>query len=507
MSRKLWISEHSYINLAEHNSMNDLLREIALRPNIGALSRINLALPNPDPILKRQGKDISTYRDLLVDSHVWSTVQSRKAGTLRLEWSIDRGKARSRIARFVDDIFSNQSFRIRQTFSDILEAVQFGYQALEVFWERRNDFWIPMKVIGKPQEWFHFDYDNRLRYRPLGGAALGELLPEKKFLIAQYYARYDNPYGEPTLARCFWPAVFKKGGWKFWVKFTEKFGMPFIIGKHPRGQDQKEVDTFADILEDMVQDAVAVIPDDGSVEIVQTGGTGNAEIYNGLIAVCNSEISKAEVGHSGAADSTPGKLGQEDTALQVRQDLIDQDKQLAEEVANQLIDWIVGINFGENAERPMFSMWEEEDVDKALAERDEILTRTGIKFTKVYFQKNYGLEEEDFDILPVAQPGFLPGGSLPGNFAATPDAPADQAALDEAISALPDEELQGQIETVLEPLLKYIQNGDSYETTMANLVKQHPKLDTAQLEELLARAIFVSEVWGRLNAPADGGAK
>lgn len=35
---------------------------------------------------------------------------------------------------------------------------------------------------------------------------------------------------------CFWPVAFKKGGMKFWLRFAEKFGSPWVIGKHPRGR-------------------------------------------------------------------------------------------------------------------------------------------------------------------------------------------------------------------------------------------------------------------------------
>lgn len=43
-------------------------------------------------------------------------------------------------------------------------------------------------------------------------------------------------------------------------------------------------------------------------------------------------------------------------------------------------------------------MYAPEDVDLTLAQRDKILSDTGVKFTKEYFIKNYGLEDEDFDI-------------------------------------------------------------------------------------------------------------
>ena len=43
--------------------------------------------------------------------------------------------------------------------------------------------------------------------------------------------------------------------------------MPHLIGKHPRGGTRVETESLANMLEEMVQDAIAVIPDDSCVEI------------------------------------------------------------------------------------------------------------------------------------------------------------------------------------------------------------------------------------------------
>ncbi len=37
-------------------------------------------------------------------------------------------------------------------------------------------------------------------------------------------------------------------------------------------------------------------------------------------------------------------------------------------------------------------MWEEEDVDLTLSQRDKMLADSGVKFTKEYFMKTYGFE-------------------------------------------------------------------------------------------------------------------
>jgi len=73
------------------------------------------------------------------------------------------------------------------------------------------------------------------------------------------------------------------------------------------------------------------------------------------------------------------------------------DKKIVERTHNQLIKWIWEINFGVG-EIPKYSMFEEEDVNTALAQRDEILVKQGVKFAKSYYIENYGLDDGDFEV-------------------------------------------------------------------------------------------------------------
>ena len=77
---------------------------------------------------------------------------------------------------------------------------------------------------------------------------------------------------------------------------------------------------------------------------------------------------------------------------------------------------------------------------------------------------------------------------------------ADQLALDAAIEAIVPGELQGQAKEALKPVLAMIAASADYAEVHDKLAEVFPDLGTQQLEETLARAMFVAEVWGRLNA-------
>ena len=68
-----------------------LSEEIATRKRSINFYSLGTYLPDPDIVLRKQGKDVRIYKELLCDPHVFACVQSRKAGVLSLEWDLNRG--------------------------------------------------------------------------------------------------------------------------------------------------------------------------------------------------------------------------------------------------------------------------------------------------------------------------------------------------------------------------------------------------------------------------------
>lgn len=494
MNKGLWINQNTFVEVSDKKSLSS---EIATRSRSIDYTSLSMYLPDPDPVLKKLGSDIRVYRELQCEPHVWACIQSRKSGVLSMNWDIDRGKAKSRQAKIIREVF--EKLDLNRIISEILDAVLWGFQPLEILWEIQDGLILPKDIVGKPPEWFVFGSENELRFKTKNNF-LGEALPDMKFLCPQYYASYNNPYGERTLSRVFWPVSFKKGGLKFWVVFTEKFGMPYIIGKHPRGASTGEITNLLDMLENMIQDAVAAIPDDASVEIVESSGkSASADIYKELINLCNGEISKAFLGQTLTTEiGDTGSYAAANTHMEVRQDLVDSDRKLVEQTFNRLIRWIDELNFA-SVNMPTFTLWQEEDVDKGLAERDKILTEAGVRFTKPYFIRAYGLDEEDIEIQPV----LIKTPTEPSpvkEFAEPALKKSAQDEIDALADSLSDEELQNQAEDFLKPIIALINKGADYNAVMENLAEMYPDMNTDELEEKLTRAIFISDVWGRLNA-------
>ena len=364
-------------------------------------------LPDPDPILIAQGTDISVYRDLKIDSHLSAVLTKRKTGVESMEWEIKGNGASKRVVKFFENLFNE--LELPDIMTKILDCVYFGYQPFLINWDLKDGMRIP-RLEDRPPDYFFFDTSNKLRIRTKD--SMGVEADPRIFINAVYNGDYLNPYGDRIAKKVFWPVTFKRGGMKFWLKMNEKYGMPFAIGKVSKNSDKKTRMELASMLHNMVQDAVAVINDDESIDLKEAGGkSASSQLYKDFMNFLNYEISKAvltvvntvEMGDSGsyAASETQfhgeGKLNVSDTKLIIK-------------FFNKLIRLTTDINFGPLAIAPKFSQYEAEDIDKNLAERDNILTQQGVKFTKEYYKKNYNLQDGDFEILAPETPIVGAGG-------------------------------------------------------------------------------------------------
>jgi len=504
----IWVSPTRFVSFAEKPAR----AAIATRTRVaGAMAGgMGQWLPNPDPVLRKMGKNLQVYRDLRADAHVGGCVRRRKAAVLALEYGIDRENSDARVVEFVETMLAG--WKIDRIISEILDATLYGYQPLEVVWDTvagpdGKGYHAILGIEGKPAEWFGFDDENRLRFKAKDAGPEGELVRGEAVLLARQDASYDNPYGVADLSRCYWPTIFKRGGMEFWLKFTEKYGSPFLIGKHPRATPQDEADLLAFALENMQSTAVAVIPDDASVEILEAGGKGaSAEVFDKLLRWCRSEVSIALLGQDQTTEADTTNASAQ-AGLLVAEDIRDADKRLVESVINEAIVWVVGRNFEDEviANPPRFSMWEPQDLDKARAERDAILAAMpgGPVFTDEYLMREFGFEKGDLGERPQPGSGFNPGG-FPAFAEKHDTAPApDQAALDDAIDALAPEALQAQMETLLQPAIRAVQAAKSESEVLGLLAEAYPEMPEDDLVDTMTRLFFAADVWGRLSNQAN----
>jgi SPP1 gp7 family putative phage head morphogenesis protein len=478
--------------------------EIATRQAALWSSSLWNQLPNPDAILRKTGKNIGDYRELLYDPHTGACVQSRKAGALKLEWML-RSEENDATIETVRACF--ERLNLYNIIESILDAPLYGFQPLEILWEVREGFLLPSAVVAKPPEWFMFDVDGNLRLKTKDSTIEGVELPPYRFLVVQHRPTYLNPYGEAVLARCYWAQFFKRNVQRFWNTFTEKFGTPFISLKHEFGNNQAKVDEIVRAVSEMAQDAVIALPAGASAEIMSVSGVTNTDIYKEFLSFCNAEISKAILGQTLSTEMSStggGSYAATKVHFDVQREIIEADKRLVEQSLNTLIAWIYTLNVGASARPAKFILFEQDDVDKTLAERDKILFDTGVRFQKSYYSTIYGLKESDFELAPNDPPP-PPTGAFPINFASAAPLNADavQDGLEESIMKTDTAEWERQAQGLIRPIAELIRNASSFDDVKRGLVKTFSAMDTKRLQERLAAQLALMDVLGAQTIEAE----
>jgi phage gp29-like protein len=464
-------------------------------------------LPNPDPILRAAGRQISTYREISRDSHVGACIRRRKSAVKSLEWGVDRGQAPARVASAITDMLG--ALDLDAAIGHMLEACQYGYAPMEINWAATSRGVMAAELVALPPEWFCFDTDGALRFKSRTAPVAGELLPDRKFLLPRQDATYANPYGQGDLSLCYWPAVFMRGSKRFWLTFCEKWGSAFAVGKLPRGVAPGERDQLLDELEKLVQNGVAVIPDDGSVDIKEAAGKGaSADLYERLVLHCRGEISIVQTGTNQTVEASANKASAH-AGMDVASDLRDADAEIVASAVNQLIRWAVEINWP-GAAAPTFSLWDQEAKDQLQASRDASNQKAGARFTKAYWMRSYGYQDTDLvdDTTPPVPPGGSIGSALPadavafaqGVLSAAAEAPADPTAAEQAALTSAAEPAWGDLADQVAALVSAAQTPDELRVA---LLAAYGQLDQDRLVKLMAAAFALADLKGMADAQAD----
>ena len=437
-----------------------------------SLANMVSLLQNPDKVLKDNNIPLSAFKDLTYDSHVYSCIQSRKSAIVSMEYDIidESGIYKDFIQKVVDSI------DIHKLISALLDAPLYGYSVSEVIYTTMDGLIMPKDIIPKPFEWFKFDRMGILYFLANDGTEV--LCENYKFVVAKHNASYVNPYGESVLSRCFYPVIFKKGTMQYWAEFLQKYGSPILHGTvtDSLGDMAKNLNEFTTALINAISSSIIATPEGYTINALNAAGASNSDVFKNFLHWNNSEISKAILSQTLTTEQgDTGSYAMSQTHLQVRKDVVDADKKLVEEAMNSFIVNLIDLNFADVKSYPIFRLYEEEDIDMQLAERDTKLMATGqVKFTKEYFVRNYGFKEDEIEIVePQPQTAF-------GEFAEF-----------DYLKKFDDSTKQ-----IIEPIMEMISKGNSYSDIEKNLFEMFPKLDTKEIEDYIQKSLAVATLSG-----------
>lgn len=478
--------------------------ELATRSSLLRAADLD-GLPNPDPILRAEGKSLATYRTL-VDDHLDAVSTKRYAAVSARSWSLERGKASARTTARLSDMLD--TLPVREIIKSGLRAIGYGYSVQEVVWTVRDGWIVPDRLIERPPEWFRFGLRGETRF--LDDEGLHPIIPERKLLICRREADALNPYGSPVLSRCFWPLAFKRGGLKLWMLFCERFGLPKTVGRVPVGTSDRERAKLLGSLESMVRAAAAVISDNGKVELLETKVSGDLP-FPALVKWADSAMSKAWLGEVLSTETQgTGTYGAAMAANEVRADLaLDDAAMIEEQLFGTLVRWIWEVN-GLPGPTPWFRIDMPADLQTGRLERDKGLHAMGVRFSSAYFQEIYGLAPEH--LVRVDQ------GGTAASFAAAPQAHEGGAhcGCDHALGAGTPERTDEVLQALLQEMspaqghalgsslghavMDMAGRSSGYAEFLDLLDRSFASLDDDQVESVLERFSVLGELAGATDA-------
>ncbi|MCW3479726.1 DUF935 domain-containing protein [Neisseriaceae bacterium JH1-16] len=462
------------------------------------------------------------------DAHVFAELSKRKRAILTLDWRIvpprnasaTEKKQAEQLQEWLTDLPDWDDVLL-----DCLDGIGQGFSALEIAWQRLGSDWLPQGLTHRPQRWFqtlpHDGNALRLRDGTIEGAE-----PWKFGWVIHRHRAKSGYLTRAGLHRVLsWPYLFKNYSVRDLAEFLEIYGLPLRLGKYPAGATDQEKATLLRAVAEIGHNAAGIIPEGMMIEF-QNAAQGSEEPFQAMMDWCERSQSKAILGGTltSQADGKTSTNALGAVHNEVRHDLTVSDaRQLEGTLTRDLIYPLAVLNFGQVDPRRLprleFDTRKPEDL-KLYAESLPKLVGLGVKIPVKWVHDKLAIPQaQEGDELLVAP---RPEMALPPELRPVPK-PAqtaaasrqyrvvltnaqgevvypDQAALDALADNLPADAINAGLDTALAPVLTAIRDGATPDEAFEGLVAAYPEMDDTALRDLLARAMFVADVWGRLNA-------
>lgn len=330
----------------------------------------------------QRAKLYDLYNDILLDTHLSSVIDKRKAAILSSNIEFRRnGKPDEEIN---EQLFSPWFYRC---VADILDARFWGFSLLQFY---KNDEWIDYDLVPRK----HVDPVRKIiltRQTDIQGTSWEEF--EDLLFIGG-----STDLG--LLARAAPWIIYKRNTAADWAQFSEVFGMP--IQEYTYETDDEEARARA------LQDANSIGSlatfihgKDTELQLREAGNkTGSAEVYDKFIERCNSEISKLILGNTlttEASDTGTQALGT--VHKKVEEAVAKADREFVLNVLNYDMSEIfshLGINT--TGGKFCFSEKKNTDPDATMRILVQLHTTFGLPIDDDYIYETFGIEKpKDYD--------------------------------------------------------------------------------------------------------------
>lgn len=460
--------------------------------------------------------NLEAQSDLFVDmeekdGHIYAEMSKRKRVLLTVDWRVepvqDASEREKRQAAEIEE-WLRDVVDMENVMLDALDAIGHGFSAQEIEWQQLGGHWLPKTITHRPQRWFrtpaHDGNDLRLRDHSTDGEPLWPL----GWIVHKHKARSGYLTRSGLHRVLVWPYLFKNYAVRDFAEFLEIYGLPLRLGKYPAGATAEEKMTLLRAVAGIGHDAAGIIPDGMLIEF-QDAARGAADPFVSMRDWCERLQSKAILGGTltSGADGAASTNALGNVHNEVRHDLKMSDaRQLAKTLTTELIYPLMQLNFGQFDQRRccrlIIDARDRADL-KSFAESIPALVNVGMPITVSWMQEKLGIpapvDGEPVLTAPAAATPFGPfaAGSRQAALSSTASLPAEQRAIVEAeVDAAAIAQGMG---AVLKPIIDAVRGGQSLADIQHGLYELYPQMDDAEISEMIARAMFVADIMGRIN--------
>lgn len=331
--------------------------------------------PLDDTLIQRGGgKGLKLYDEIERDTHAWAVLQKRKHELVAREWIVDSASDEDSdiaVAEFIRDVIRSLAFD--RLCLDLLDATLKGFAVSELQWMRDGRHIVPSAITTHDQRRFIFDRDWRPRLLTPAAMLHGEALPDRKFIVHRFNVKGNNPYGLGLGSILFWPVLFKREGYAFWLTFLNKYASPTPLAKTPTmlPKEQRELLTM---LERMTQGGAVTVPLGTEVSFIEATRSAPAS-YEAFARYWDEQISETVLGET--LSTNIGSVGSQAAAAvhsEGKSQIIDADGDLLSDTLDRtLIKWLVDLNYPGRARPRLYRQRPKND--EAIAKAAEAAAR------------------------------------------------------------------------------------------------------------------------------------
>ncbi len=301
----------------------------------------------------------------ILDDHIKGGLRIRKSKAFSFPWDVvpaDETPQAEEIAAWVGEAL--ERLDIAETAGDLWTAVPMGFGVNEVVWGQREDRLEIMEINGVHPKFVTQKMEGALIKTT--GVEIETWKTPYKFLTMKYDPLFDAPDGLPVLAACYWPYTFKRLGLKFWATLLERFGVPSLAAMIENSsapvavQEGTDVETIGDISQAIATEMSRLASGGGIVlnnvkDLKVISASGKGEDFELFQTACNNAISVAILGNTMTMDSqSRGSQALGTVHAQITEDIGKADSRFIARAINQLIRWMVDLNFGVDVPAPIF---------------------------------------------------------------------------------------------------------------------------------------------------------